>query len=372
VVDIPGFQISDAQIVTGEAGTPYVLSLSAGVVIDGLTVSAGSVVNGPGELLGANAIYGRENGVTVGSGGSETVYADGLAGGAMVLSGGREVVSAAGSSVSAQVSRGGVLQVASGGTASSAAVLGGIETILTHGAASATVLSGGYEYDYGTASGTVISSGGHEDVAYGAAASGSEVSSGGQEVVSSGGRAAGAIVSGGGLYVSSGGQIAGGLTIEGGVADISGTVGPGQTVSFTGASGVLGLYDLAAFHARISGMSGLGQKIELGGFAYASGETASWAQSGSSGTLTVSDGGKTAQLTLVGDYVSSDFHLATDGKGGSYLYDPSALPSAQGPTQFVEAMAGFSGRTPGYDAIHAGEPAPMSAAHPVTAGSSGR
>ena len=36
-----------------------------------------------------------------------------------------------------------------------------------------------------------------------------------------------------------------------------------QTVGVTGASGVLGLYNLAAFHDHISGMSGAGQKISL-------------------------------------------------------------------------------------------------------------
>ena len=369
VVDIPGYQISDSRIVTGETETPYVLNLSAGVVVDGLTISAGSVVNGPGELLGVNAIYGRENGVAVGSGGSETVYAGGLASDTRVSSGGREVVSASGSSVSARVSGGGVLQVSSGGMASGAAVLGGIETILAHATASGTLISGGYEFDYGTTSGTVISSGGHETVAHGAVASGSVVSGGGLEVVSSGGRAAGTKVSGGALYVSSGGQITRGLTIEGGVADISGTVGAGQTVSFIGASGVLGLDNLAGFHARISGMSGPGQKVELGGFAFGTSETAAWSQAGTSGTLTVSDGGQTAKLTLVGTYVSSDFHLATDAHGGTYVDDPRTTPAA---TRFAEAMAGFSGRYQALAAIYASGTALVSASHLFAAGSSAR
>jgi hypothetical protein len=166
--------------------------------------------------------------------------------------------------------------------------------------------------------------------------------------------------------VSAGGSVLRGLTLEGDEAVIAGTMWSGQTVSFTGSSGVLTLYNRSGFRASISGLSHPGQKIDLGGFAYSSGETAVWSQSAASGTLTLSDGGETETLTLIGTYAGSDFHLATDGNGGTYVTDPR--PAAG----FTQAMAGFSGRTQGIAAIHAGGTALASASPLAVTASSER
>jgi fibronectin-binding autotransporter adhesin len=333
-----------------------------GIVTDGGTISALEVFSNqfdvaPGGIAvatqaGFKAIAWAESGGTtsalqLSSGAQE--YVNGTASGTVVSGGGREYIRAAGSSISAQVSAGGALVVSSGGTASSTTVFGGAETVLASGSASGTTISSGYQYVYGTASGTTILSGGHE-------------------VVASGGDATNATVSlGGGLTVDATGEITGGLTIDGGAVSISGSAGAGQTVSF-GANvwAVLGLDNLAGFQAAISGMSGPGQEVDLGGLAFSNAETATWSQTGNSGTLTVSDGGQTAKLTLIGTYSSTDFHLATDGKGGTYVDDPR--PAAG----FAQAMAGFSGRTQAFAAIHAGGTALMSASPLVPAGSSGR
>jgi hypothetical protein len=64
----------------------------------------------------------------------------------------------------------------------------------------------------------------------------------------------------------------------------------------------------------ISGF-GAGDEIDLGGFAYGSGETCSF----TSGVLSVFDGGKQAHLTLLGSYVTSNFTLATDSAGGTFV-----------------------------------------------------
>jgi autotransporter passenger strand-loop-strand repeat protein len=259
-----------------------------------------------------------------------------------------------------------VLQVSSGGSASGVVVQGGIETVFGHGAASGTVVSGGYEYDFGLASATVVRSGGHEIVGAGGRTSGSVISAGGREVVSAGGVAAATTVSSGGvLLVSSGGSIAGGLTIaDGGLATLSGKMTAGQTVSFTDAAGELQLFNLAGFNAKIAGMSGPGQKVDLGGFAFSSGETVTWTQAGTSGTLTVSDGAKVANLTLIGTYVTSDFALAGDGHGGTFVSDPPA-PSANAAT-FVAAAASFhGGRYEGVESVNSGlaqtSPPPLAA-----------
>jgi hypothetical protein len=116
-------------------------------------------------------------------------------------------------------------------------------------------------------------------------------------------------------------------------------------------------------------MPGSGQKIDLGGFAYSTSEAASWIQSGTSGTLTVSDGAQTAQLSLIGTYVSSDFNLTTI-MAGPYVDDPRAATPAA--TRFAEATAGFSGRGAGLAAIHDGGTALIGGGPLVTAATSGR
>ena len=41
-----------------------------------------------------------------------------------------------------------------------------------------------------------------------------------------------------------------------------------------------------------------------------------------SGTLTVTDGTHTANLTLLGQYATANFSLASDGHGGTMVTDP--------------------------------------------------
>jgi autotransporter passenger strand-loop-strand repeat protein len=177
--------------------------------------------------------------------------------------------------------------------------------------------------------------------------SGSVISFGGQEVVSSGGKAVSATVSANGLLtVSSGGAAAGGLTLAGGRAVIAGEMAGGQIVVFKGPTAVLELHDLPQFHATISGMTGSGQKIDLRSFAFSAGESVSWTQSGTSGTLTLSGGFQVARLTLIGSYATSDFNLAGDGKGGTVVSDAPAsngvAPSGRA-APLVQAAAGLHG-----------------------------
>ncbi|HZZ87327.1 MAG TPA: hypothetical protein VFE13_03240, partial [Caulobacteraceae bacterium] len=254
---------------------------------------------------------------------------------------------------------------------------GGTERILGGGRASATVLSGGAELDFGQASGTVILSGGHENVFNHAVASGSMVRFGGRENVASGGVAVGAAVSGGTLTVSAGGRLLGGLSLHGGKAIISGAMAAGQSVAFTGTAGVLELDNLPAFHAAISGLATSDQKVDLGGFSFSVGETATWVQSGTSGTLSVVDGAKSASLTLIGTYVTGDFKLTDDGHGGTFVADPppaaARSANARQADPLVAAMAGLrGGRAAGLLAAHAGPTERSPAAPVVAAAMSGR
>ena len=111
----------------------------------------------------------------------------------------------------------------------------------------------------------------------------------------------------------------------------------GQTVSFTGTTGELVLANLPGFGAKIAGMTGSGQKLDLAGFAYnSSTESASWSQGTGSGTLTVTEGAQVASLTLIGTYVTSNFVLSSDGAGGTIVVDPPLAPNV---ARFVQAAA---------------------------------
>jgi autotransporter passenger strand-loop-strand repeat protein len=211
---------------------------------------------------------------------------------------------------------------------------------------------GGTAWDSLIAGTALVSSGSSEKAAgvYGRAtmilSSGGTATStivGGVLQVLSGGVASATTVVGGTLTVSSGGAILGGLTLQGGEAVIAGTMGAGQTATFVGTFEVLELDNLPGFQAKISGLTGPTDKIDLGGFTFSSGgESVGWAQSGTSGTLTVTDGAKVAHLTLIGTYTSSSFNLSNDGHGGTFVADPPT-PSAAG---FAQALAGFSAPGP--------------------------
>jgi hypothetical protein len=134
---------------------------------------------------------------------------------------------------------------------------------------------------------------------------------------------------------------------------------------------VLELDNLPGFHAKISGMKSATQQVDLGGFAFSSsGESVAWIQSGTSGTLTVSDGAKVAHLTLIGTYTSGSFKLTSDGHGGTFVADP---PSHTAPAAaFVQAIAGLPGDRSGFVGVHAGGTAAISAPAFAAAATSGR
>jgi hypothetical protein len=201
------------------------------------------------------------------------------------------------------------------------------------------------------------------------------VSSGGHEVVDGGAVTKGATVSAGGvLQVAWGGGVAGGLTIAGGEAVINGHMYGGQTVHFTGSAGTLKLDNLAVFKAKISGLHTSLQKIELGGFAYSTSETLAWTQTGTSGTLTVSDGAKTAQLILDGTYATGSLRLSDNKHGGTFIADAPAKPATAGRAAagFVQAMAVFGGGGTGPATVRSPETSLISAASLAPTSSSGR
>jgi len=367
---LSGAKVADSVVLNG--GTEVI---SAGAFASGAVVSQGGALVGSGSIWQTVRDQGIVADLLVRSGAVLSVITGGGTQDVRVASGGLEVLSG-GRALSAVVSSGGVLRALSGGTATGTLLhSGGTETIGVGGKAVGTVLSGGVEYDYGAASATVIRAGGHEIVAAHGSASGSVISASGQEVVSSGGATlAATLFNLGSLIVSSGGTVSGGLTIHAGKVALDGAMGAGQVVDFVGAAGTLKLDNLAAFQAKISGLSTIAEKIDLGGFTFSAGETVTWTQAGTSGTLKVHDGAKTASLTLIGTYVTGDFTLSNDSHGGTFVVDPpvsSLAVAAPAAAQFVQAVAGFDAGRGGLAAIHSGGTASMIAPPLLNATASG-
>ena len=363
--DIYGVVNGVTVVRSGLEGQPYSMIVMSGGKAINVTlaggafdmVSAGGAASG-GLIEGESVAfdYGVMSGAVVSSG-DIFVQAGGTAHGDVIENGGYEVVDWSGDASAGMaggvashetVRSGGVLRISSAGEALATAVAsGGIESIAGGAKANGTVLYAGYEYDYGHASGTIVRFKGEEMVEAGGVTTASVISAGGREIVQAGGVANGATVSAGGeLLLSSGAEFYGALGIAGGKAVISGAMGWSQSVNF-GSSGVLQLENPADFHAKVSGMSDAAQQIDLAGFADSASERLYWAQTGTSGTLSVVDGAETAQLMLVGTYAKSDFHLATDGNGGTFVAvaPPASAAAVTGreAAGFVQAMAVFGG-----------------------------
>jgi len=177
--------------------------------------------------------------------------------------------------------------------------------------------SGAEDLRSGVASGTIVFSGGREYIGAGGIDTASMVDSGGMAFIYSGGSISGMTIErGANVVVSAGGLVQGGLTLSGGRTLIYGTVSDGQMVSFEGSGGYLGVDHAAAFGAVIGGFAA-GDIIHLGTFDYSSAATRSFTEAANhaSGTLTVRDGGLTANLTLAGVYATSNFVLTSNSDG---------------------------------------------------------
>lgn len=173
-------------------------------------------------------------------------------------------------------------------------------------------ISGGVQLDYGLASGATIFAG--------------------SQVVENGGIARASIVhSGGTEYVSAGGSI-NGVTIRGGIVDLaSGALVGSKDLTFSG-GGELVLNDAIDFGGLVAGF-GASDSIDLVDIKFvATGKhktKLTWTQltsgTSASGTLAVSQGGHTADITLLGQYVAGNFSLQSGGFGGTLVTDPPVL-----------------------------------------------
>ena len=108
---------------------------------------------------------------------------------------------------------------------------------------------------------------------------------------------------------------------DGATVEIGGASAP--AVTFTGTTGTLKLEDSVAFAGQISGLTG-SDALDLTDISYGPNTTATYLGNASGGTLTITDGTHTASIALVGDYLSSNWNLSSDGNGGTVVVDPAS------------------------------------------------
>ncbi len=171
----------------------------------------------------------------------------------------------------------------------------------------------------GSASGTIVS--GQDFLESGAVETSATVNRFGAEFIASGGTAIGVTASGL-INLASGGVLSG-------------------TVTF-GPFGQLQLADSQDFHNLVAGFSGINVQLDLQDITYvasgANATTINWTQltsgASGSGTLTVSQGGHAANITLIGQYATGNFVISGDGGAGTLLIDPP-LAADDSATVFV-------------------------------------
>jgi hypothetical protein len=108
-----------------------------------------------------------------------------------------------------------------------------------------------------------------------------------------------------------------------------GSTGSGPT-TFTNAGGILQLDDSQHFHGLVAGFaspSGVIEEIDLEDIVFGKKTHATFkeAKNHLSGTLTVTDGTHTANLTLLGQYSAANFSLSSDSHGGTIVTDPPPM-----------------------------------------------
>src|SRR5262249_28333233 len=149
---------------------------------------------------------------------------------------------------------------------------------------------------------------------------GNTVLNGGFQDVLAGGIVGGTVVKGGYEFVFAGGTANGNILSAGTIELASG--GSADQVTFAGA-GTLRLNDSIHFGGLVHGV-GLNEALALADIAANGATSATFTEAANnlSGTLSVTDGSHTANLTLLGQYVTAQFHVQTDGAGGTIVTDP--------------------------------------------------
>jgi autotransporter passenger strand-loop-strand repeat protein len=167
-------------------------------------------------------------------------------------------------------------------------------------AISATIYANGREDVYGQDGFATIYNGGEQAIWNGGSSLATHVEAGGVQFVGVGGVAQNTTIDGNGTE-----RVIGGGTAEG--------------VTFGGTNALLDL-DNNSLTGPISGFQASDQ-IDLRNIQFGAGTQMSFSEdaSGTFGMLTVSYGASVDKFTLLGQYMSADFGIASDGHGGTFV-----------------------------------------------------
>jgi hypothetical protein len=91
--------------------------------------------------------------------------------------------------------------------------------------------------------------------------------------------------------------------------------------SLSKASGTLTLDHSTQFTGKVSGFAAT-DALDLKDIAFGAQTTVGYSGNSTGGVLSVSDGGNSAQIALLGNYMASSFVAASDGHGGTQITDP--------------------------------------------------
>nr|WP_283817494.1 VCBS domain-containing protein [Bradyrhizobium liaoningense] len=147
------------------------------------------------------------------------------------------------------------------------------------------------------------------------------------EATGTGGLVINSAVTNTGLLWANGGNIIANADVTGGSALISGSAklelgaAASTDVKFDAVGdGILQLDHSISFSGLVSGFNA-GDQFDLRDILFGAGVSASYTadESGTGGTLNVTDGVQTANISILGQYTSSDFELGTDGAGGTSI-----------------------------------------------------
>ena len=131
------------------------------------------------------------------------------------------------------------------------------------------------------------------------------------------------------LQISQSLSVASDAAVVGAGATVELAAADSASVMFAASTGMLKLDQPSTFSAKIFGFTGNGSlsgsdQIDLRGINYNT-----VADSYANGVLTVTDGtGDTAKLSFNGSYTLANFDFASDGAGGTIVYDPPVQSSS--------------------------------------------
>ena len=158
----------------------------------------------------------------------------------------------------------------------------------------------------------------------------------------------GGTITNNGILLVNGGALNVAGTLNGGTTEISGSGdatierASSESVAFlSNSTGQLVLDQAPSYTGKISGF-GTTQSIDLTDINFAAGVRISYASSSrknTSGVLTVTDGTNKTSLQLQGTYTLANFHVTSDGNGGTLLTDPAVV------TQRGDALASIGNNT---------------------------